>query len=91
MIYPVQKFAGSIMAGIMKMLEYNIHIIKGSENLEREMKNYTYIQDKAGNFINKPIDAYNHCIDAARYYVLGEILGRVSKVVDIKESDIAIW
>lgn len=91
LIYPVQKFAGSIMAGIMKMLEYNIHIIKGSENLERELKNYTYIQDKAGNFINKPIDAYNHCIDAARYYVLGEILGRVSKVVDIKESDISIW
>ena len=87
----VKKFGGSIMAGIMKMLEYNIHIVKGSDNLVRELKNYTYMQDKNGNFINKPIDAYNHAIDASRYWVLGEILGRVSKAVDISENDIVIF
>ena len=44
-------------------------------NLIKEFRNYTYKQDKEGNFTNEPIDAYNHGIDAARYVVLEKILG----------------
>ena len=91
LIYPVQKFNGSIMAGIMKMLEFRIHITKRSLNLQREFKNYTYQQDKEGRWINKPIDAWNHGIDAARYWVLAEVLGHVSKVVNISESEISCF
>ena len=91
LIYPVIKGAGSIMAGIMKMKEFKIKVTQRSVNLIKELKNYTYQQDREGNWLNKPIDAYNHAIDASRYYVLGEVLGKVSKVVEINESDISIW
>ncbi len=91
LIYPVQKFGGSIMAGIMKMLEFKIHITKRSVNIIKEMQNYTYQQDKNGNWLNKPIDAYNHAIDAMRYWVLAEVLGHVSKVVQIRPEDLSIF
>ena len=79
------------MAGIMKMLEFKIHITKRSVNIIKEMQNYTYQQDKNGNWLNKPIDAYNHAIDAIRYWVLAEVLGHVSKVVQIRPEDLSIF
>jgi phage terminase large subunit len=90
-IYPVQKHAGSVMAGITKMLEYKIHITSRSLNLIKEFKNYTYLQDKDGKWLNEPIDAYNHGIDAARYYVYGEILGRIMNVKPVSKSDLGIF
>lgn len=79
-IYPVDKFKGSIMAGINKMQEYNLKITRRSFNLIKEFKNYTYEQDKDERWLNQPIDAYNHGIDAGRYYVLGIILGRTGNL-----------
>ena len=38
-----------------------------SKNLIREMQNYKWQEDKNGNLLNKPIDAFNHAIDATRY------------------------
>jgi phage terminase large subunit len=78
-IYPVEKGIGSIMAGITKMLEMKIKITRRSVNLLKEFRNYTYLQDKEGKWMNEPIDAYNHGIDAARYYVLGVILGKIKQ------------
>jgi phage terminase large subunit len=75
-IIPVEKFQGSIEAGINKMLEYRICVTKTSYNIFKELKNYTYQQDKEGRWLNKPIDAFNHAIDAARYVVLTEVLGK---------------
>lgn len=60
-IYPVEKFAGSIDAGIAKMLEYKICITERSCNTLKEFRNYTYQQDKEGKWLNRPIDAFNHC------------------------------
>lgn len=74
-IKPVHKFGGSIKAGITKMQEYEICVTKDSTNIIKEYKNYTYRQDKEGKWLNEPIDAYNHGIDAARYVVLEKILG----------------
>lgn len=78
-IYPVEKFQGSVKAGIDKMLELNIKVTRHSYNLLEEFRNYTWDKDKDGRFINEPIDKYNHGIDAVRYWVLGEVLGRNSK------------
>lgn len=78
-IYPVEKFPGSIKAGIDKMLEMNIKVTKRSYNLLEEFRNYTWDKDKNGNYINEPIDEWNHGIDASRYWVLSEILGRNKK------------
>jgi phage terminase large subunit len=43
-------------------------------------RNYTWDKDKDGNYINEPIDAFNHSCDASRYWVLGDVLGRIAKV-----------
>jgi phage terminase large subunit len=77
LIYPVEKGPDSVLAGIQKMLDLNIKVTKRSYNLLNEFRNYTWDKDKDRNYINKPIDKYNHGIDAARYWVLGEILGKI--------------
>ena len=74
-IKPVKKFPGSIQAGIMKMLEYKIHITKRSINARREFNNYTWRQDKEGKWLNEPIDMYNHIIDSLRYVCMTKLLG----------------
>jgi phage terminase large subunit len=78
-IIPVEKYPGSIEAGITKMLEYRICVTESSINAIKELKNYTYQQDKDGKWLNKPIDMFNHIIDAARYIILTEVLGRNRK------------
>lgn len=74
-IKAVQKFPGSIKAGIMKMQQYKIHITKRSTNLRKEFNNYTWRQDKEGKWLNEPIDMWNHGVDACRYITLSKILG----------------
>lgn len=74
-IKPVRKYAGSVMAGIMKMQEFTLHVTKRSVDVVREFKNYTYRQDKEGNWMNEPVDAFNHAIDAIRYVVLEKKMG----------------
>ena len=74
-IIPVVKGAGSVIAGTNKMLEMDICITARSKNLKYELDNHCWAKDKDGQYTNKPIDANNHLIDAARYYVLRNILG----------------
>ena len=90
-IYPIHKGQGSIMAGLTKMMEYRICVTKRSVNLIKEFKNYTYIQDRDGKWLNQPIDAYNHGIDAARYFVLGKLLGKILKPKPIDPDKLWIW
>lgn len=78
-IYPVEKGAGSVIAGIEKLKEYEIYVTKRSYNLQSELRNYIWAKDKDGRYINEPEDHDNHCIDAARYYALGELLGKIQK------------
>ncbi len=76
-IYAVEKGKGSIIAGLDYMQSKRIHITKRSFNLLREFRNYVWDKDKDGNYINKPVDAWNHGIDSCRYYCLGKLLGKV--------------
>jgi len=76
-IYAVQKGQGSVMAGIDFMKGKRIHVVKGSFNLMKEFRSYVWDKDMNGNYINRPVDMWNHGIDAARYWVLGELLGRI--------------
>ena len=78
-IYPVEKGAGSIIAGIDKMKSLNIFVTERSFNLRKEFRNYVWDKDKDGNYINQPIDAWNHGIDAVRYYILATLLGKIQK------------
>jgi phage terminase large subunit len=61
-IIPARKGKDSIMAGLSKMQDYNLIIDPSSTNLMTEFDNYAWVEDKG-----KPIDMYNHAIDAIRY------------------------
>ncbi len=86
-VHPVHKYSGSIMAGITKVREYKLKVTKRSYNVIKELRNYTYQQDKNGNWLNEPIDSYNHACDAFRYVVLEEILGNVKKPLDTEKLE----
>jgi len=66
-IRPVIKGGDSINMGIDIMRRYKLVITSRSINLIKEFRNYKYIEDKNGKVLNKPIDAFNHGIDASRY------------------------
>ena len=72
-----------INAGIDKMKDMEIYITKRSYNLQSEFRKYVWAKDKDGNYINEPEDHDNHGIDAVRYYVLGELLGKIQKPKDL--------
>jgi phage terminase large subunit len=63
------KRPGSLNAGIDFLKRADVYISPRSENLARENKLYRWKQDKDGKFLNQPIDAFNHGIDASRYSV----------------------
>lgn len=65
------KGQDSVKAGIKIMLNYRMIIHPDSVNLKKELKNYAW-DDKRSE---KPIDKYNHLIDAARYYVYYKLKG----------------
>jgi len=66
---PCIKGPGSVNAGIDKLKSYNIKVTKRSINLIKELRNYAWVTDKNGESTNKPIDAFNHAIDALRYSI----------------------
>jgi phage terminase large subunit len=62
------KGRDSIIHGIQLLQSNEIYITSQSINLIKELRNYVWDKDRYGQTIpNKPIDAFNHCIDAARY------------------------
>ena len=48
-------------------------VTANSTNLIKELRNYTWDTDKTGRTINKPIDNWNHAIDAVRYHEMESI------------------
>jgi phage terminase large subunit len=84
-IYPIIKGAGSIEASISVMQGYRILITEKSVNLIKEIKNYTWqFDEKTKRFINKPADGQaDHLLDASRYWVMGEIMGRIKEDKDL--------
>lgn len=66
-IMPTNKGSDSIRYGISLLQQTPIHITKNSIHLEEELRKYKYKEDRNGNVLNEPIDAFNHAIDACRY------------------------
>nr|DAV80102.1 MAG TPA: terminase large subunit [Caudoviricetes sp.] len=77
-IRPVNKYHGSVEAGIDFMKSKKIYITEGSINAKKELDNYTYQQDKNGKWLNIPVDDFNHIIDEVRYCCMMELMGRKS-------------
>jgi phage terminase large subunit len=66
-VKPTAKGNDSIMAGIDILKRYKIFVTKNSANLIKEFQNYKWQEDKNGNLLNRPVDNFNHGIDATRY------------------------
>ena len=62
------KGQGSIMQGIQKLQQYKIIVNPQCVNMITELQNYSFKRDRTTNeYINEPIDAFNHLCDALRY------------------------
>ena len=70
----VTKGADSINYGIDVMQRQDYLVTKQSTNLIKELRSYCWETDKQGQRMRKPIDHYNHAIDALRYHEM-EALG----------------
>lgn len=80
-IHPSVKGRDSINAGINLMKEYPILISKDSINIIKEFRNYKWAEDKEGNLLNKPIDDFNHSIDAVRYGLFDMVKAKEIKFI----------
>ena len=85
----VTKGQDSVMYGIDLLKQYKIHITKKSAELELELRRYKYMEDKLGKTINKPIDTFNHGIDALRYVAIMK-LGKKPTLQFIKRGALGI-
>ena len=72
-IKPATKGPDSVLNGIDILKRHKIHVTKDSTNLIQEFRRYKWITDKDGNKLNKPIDAFNHALDAVRYVALNKL------------------
>lgn len=67
-IKPCVKGKGSVLQGIQKLQQYELIIHPSCVNIIEELENYSWKKDKATNeYINEPVDAYNHYLDSLRY------------------------
>lgn len=69
-IKPTVKGADSINFGISILQEQNILVTSDSTNLIKEFRSYLWDKDKTGSKLNRPIDDFNHAIDAIRYFAM---------------------
>lgn len=65
-IKAARKGKDSILFGIQKLQDYKIYVHPKCENTLVELNNYIW-DNKDGQILNKPIDDYNHLMDALRY------------------------
>lgn len=66
-IQKARKGKDSINNGIQYIQDFEIIIHPKCVNFIKEIGNYTWDEDKFGNKINKPVDDFNHLLDAMRY------------------------
>jgi phage terminase large subunit len=69
----VTKGADSINYGIDVMQRQDYLVTKQSTNLIKELRSYCWDTDKQGQRMRRPIDHYNHAIDALRYHEMEAI------------------
>lgn len=68
------KGKDSINYGIDVMQRQDYLVTRESTNLIKELRSYCWDTDKTGKRLNKPIDNFNHALDAVRYHEM-ETLG----------------
>lgn len=67
-IKPARKGGGSINAGIQFIQQFDVIVHPSCVHTIDELENYSYKKDKiTGNYLNQPVDNFNHLLDALRY------------------------
>lgn len=80
------KGPGSVMQGIQYILQYDIIVDERCVKTIEELENYTWKKDKKTNeYINEPVDSYNHCLDAVRYAIQDRIY-QAKKDLDVNKT-----
>ena len=72
-VYGATKGADSIMYGIQTMQRADYLVTEDSYNLIKELRNYRWDTKKDESFANKPVDKWNHGIDAWRYHEMEDL------------------
>lgn len=85
-IRPATKGQGSLNLGIDLLKQYRQNWTHASLNAKKELKNYKWQTDRNGKPTNKPIDAFNHALDALRYWAIENLSAQAKKrVVRIRD------
>jgi phage terminase large subunit len=79
-IKPALKGPDSIIHGLQKLMNYTIIVHPNCQGIITEFENYSWQKDKNGEYINKPIDSFNHFCDALRYSL--QCVGNRLKTLD---------
>jgi len=81
-IDPTVKGKDSIIHGIQWIQQYELVIDERCFKVIEELDNYTWKKDKkTGEYINEPVDTFNHTIDAIRYGLNNYIKGTKTPTV----------
>ena len=84
-IYPATKGQGSVLQGIQKLQQLDIVVDPECSHVITELQNYAWKKDKAsGEYINEPIDEFNHCLDALRYSL--QCVDRYKRLTSVSKS-----
>lgn len=88
-IYPAVKGQGSILQGIQKLQQYDIIVDPSCEHTITELQNYAWKKDRqSGEYVNEPIDEFNHCIDALRYSL--QCVDKYKKLTSFSKSTLGL-
>ena len=88
-IKPASKGKDSIIHGIQKLQQYEIIVAPGLDGIITEFENYSWRKDKAtGEYINEPIDDFNHFIDALRYSL--QCVDNSKKIKTLNKSNLGL-
>lgn len=75
-----RKGKDSILNGIQFIQDYKIIVHPRCVNFITEISNYSWDKDKFDRTLNKPIDDFNHLMDALRYAIEDYIIDRTMTV-----------
>ena len=70
-VEPCEKGPDSVLYGIQLVQQYKIYVLPSCHWTQVELDNYIW-DTKDGAILNKPIDDWNHLLDALRYAVMAK-------------------
>ena len=86
-VRPAVKGKDSIKFGIDVLQQEDFLVTERSTNLIKELRSYMWAKDKTGKTLNRPIDVFNHCVDAMRYLATGKLSKQKQKRKGLKRKN----